>query len=238
MYPAARERGLDFDMLRKKDLCPIKYARVCKDTGEEVPYKDIVKGYEYRKGEYVVISDEDFRRADMRKVQTIEILNFVRESEIDSRYIEKPYYLEPIKESREAYALLREALEISGKVGIARFVLRTREHLGFIKADGPVIVFEQLRFDSDVIKPDQLDLPGREVPQRELDMAIKFINQITEPFHPEQYRDTYTDELRRVIAEKIKGKVPATKGERPIPTGIADLMSKLRESLEEAQRKR
>jgi DNA end-binding protein Ku len=237
LYTAVRERGLDFDMLRKRDLCPIKYVRVCRNTGEEVPYKEIVKGYEYRKGDYIVLQDEDFKRANVRKTQTIEIVSFADEHEIDPKYFEKPYYLGPIEESRGAYVLLREALRTSERVGVARFVLRTREHIGVLKAEGRVIVLEQLRYDSEVINPDGLDLPEEEISRKELDVAIKLIDQLTEHFRPDRYHDTYTEELKRVINEKARGKAPKAVGEAPKPTDIADLMTRLRESLERAQKK-
>lgn len=223
-------------MLRKQDLCPISYARVCRDTGEEVPYEEIVKGYEYRKGDYIVIEDEDFRRANVRKTQTIDIEEFVDEREIDTKFFEKPYYLEPTKQARKAYALLREALKKTGKVGVGRFVLRSRERLVALKPEGDLIVLEQMRFVSELRKPEGLNLPaGDEANNRELSVAIKLIDQLTEPFKPEQFHDTYREELERVIAEKAAGRTPEARGEKPIPTEVPDLMAKLRESLERAR---
>lgn len=240
LYTAVAERGLDLDMLRRQDLCPIRYARVCRDTGEEVPYEDIVKGYEYRKGDYVVLEDEDFKRASARKTQTIDITEFVDSKEIDPKLFEKPFYLEPTKQARNAYALLREALRKTGKVGVGQFVLRNREHLVAVRPEEDVIVLEQMRFASEVRKHAGLDLPGEdEVNKRELEIAIKLVDQLTEPFKPEQFHDTYREELERVIAEKAQGKPPRPAEEAPVPTAaVPDLMAKLRESLEQARKRK
>jgi DNA end-binding protein Ku len=238
LYTAVQESSLDLDMLRKQDLCPIRYARVCRDSGEEVPYEDIVKGYQYRKGDYVVLEDEDFRRASVRKTQTIDIVEFVSEGEIDSKLLDKPYYLEPTKQARKAYALLREALKKTGKVAVGRFVLRNRERMVVLRPEGDLVVLEQMRFADEIRKPAGLDLPGKEeANERELDMAIKLIDQLTEPFHPEQFHDTYREELERVIADKARGKPARPAEEVPIPTEVPDLMARLRESLEQAKKK-
>lgn len=239
LYTAVEEKALDFDMLRREDLCPIRYARVCRDSGEEVPYEHIVKGYEYRKGDYVVLEDEDFKKANVRKTQTIDIVEFVDEHEIDSKLLEKPYYLEPTKQARKAYALLREALKRTSKVALGKYVLRNREHLVLLKTEGDLIVLEQMRFVDEIRKPTGLDVPaGDEATDRELDVAIKLIDQLTEPFKPEQFHDTYREELERVIAEKAQGKTPKPRGEKPIPTEVPDLMAKLRASLEQARKQK
>jgi DNA end-binding protein Ku len=239
VYTAVRESPLDFDMLRREDLCPIRYARVCRNTGEEVPFEQIVKGYEYRKGDYVVLEDEDFKRANVRKTQTIDIAEFVDEREIDPKLFEKPFYLEPTKQARKAYALLREALRKTSKVGVGKYVLRNREHLVILKAEEDFIVLEQMRFADEIMKPVGLDLPARdEATDRELEVAIKLIDQLTEPFKPEELHDTYREELERVITEKAQGKTPEPREERPIPTEIPDLMAKLRASLEQARKQK
>ena len=192
---------------------------MCRDTGEEVPYEDIVKGYQYRKGDYVVLEDEDFRRANVRKTQTVDIFEFVNEGEIDQKLLEKPFYLEPTKQARKAYALLREALRKTAKVAVGRFVLRNREHLVILRPDEDLIVLEQMRFVDEIRKPSGLNLPASdEASDRELDMAIKLIDQLTEPFKPEEFDDTYREELEKVIEEKASGKAPAPVEERPIPT--------------------
>lgn len=239
LYAAVEDGTLDLDMLRKQDLCPIRYARVCRDTGEEVPYQDIVKGYEYRKGDYVVLEDEDFRRANVRKTQTIEIVEFVDEKEIDLKLHEKPFYLEPTRQARKAYALLREALRRTGKVGVGKFVLRNREHLVILRPEGELILLEQMRFLNEIREPSGLDLPtSEEASDRELEIAIKLIDQLSEPFKAEEFHDTYREELERVIEEKAHGKTPETRIEQPVPTEVPDLMAKLRESLEQARKRK
>ena len=239
LYTAVEEGGIDLDMLRREDLCPIRYARVCRDTGEEVPYQDIVKGYEYEKGNYVVLTDEDFKRANVAKTQTIDIFEFVDAGEIDPKLFEKPYYLEPTKQARKAYALLREALKKTAKVGVGKFVLRNREHLVVTKPEEDLIVLEQMRFLDEIRKPAGLDLPGKEeATERELEIAVKLIDQLTEPFRPELFHDTYRQELERVIAEKAQGETPRPKEETPRPTEVPDLMAKLRESLERARKRK
>ncbi len=239
MYNASESQSLDLDMLRKGDLCRIRYARVCQETGEEVPYADIVKGYEYRKGEYVVLTDEDFRRANVKKTQTINIVGFTKAEEIDEKYIEKPYYLEPIKEARKAYALLRDALRTSGEVGIAKFVLRTREYVAMVKPQEEMLLLIQMRYASEIRDPDQLDLPGDEnLSARELKMAVSLVNEMTEPWQPEQFHDTYIDDLKRIIREKAEGMPLPPLEEEPVPPETADLFARLNESLKAARERK
>ncbi len=239
LYTAVAERALDFDMLRKEDLCPIRYARICRNTGEEVPYEQIVKGYEYRKGDYVVMEDEDFKRASVRKTQTIDIVEFVGEHEIDTKLFDKPYYLEPTKQARKAFALLREGLKRTSRVAVGKYVLRNREHLVVLKAEDDFIVLEQMRFADEIKRPIGLELPpGDEATERELDIAIKLIDQLTEPFRPEEFHDTYREELEKLIAQKAEGKTPTAEEEKPISTEVPDLLAKLRASLEEAQKRK
>jgi DNA end-binding protein Ku len=232
LYNASESQELNFDMLRRGDQCRIRYARVCQDTGEEVEYSDIVKGYEYEEGKYITLEDEDFVRANVLKSKTIEIEAFVDAQEIDPRYLEKPYYLEPAKEATKVYALLRDALKQSGKAGIARFVLRTREHMAMLRADDDVIILNQMRFESEVRKPEKLKLPKeKQVTKKELDMAVKLIEQLTETWDPGKYHDTYTEDLKIIIQEKIEGRVAEPVEEAEIPIEVTDLFAKLKESL-------
>jgi DNA end-binding protein Ku len=239
LYTAAQDQSLSFNQLRRGDKCRIRYVRVCGETGEEVPYEDIVKGYEYKKGEYVVLEDEDFERANVKKSKTIEIVNFVNEEEIDQKFLEKPYYLEPDKGAQKVYTLLREALKKSQKVGIARFVLRTKEHMALLKAEDEVIVLNQMRFANEVRDPSGLDLPKQDekVNDRELEMAVKLVEQLSESWDPEQYKDTYTEDLMRIIQEKIEGREIEPVGEEPEPIEVTDLFAKLSQSLEMAKGK-
>jgi DNA end-binding protein Ku len=232
LFSASETReGIDLRMLHNKDQAPIRYAKICTEEGIEVPFKDIVKGYEYAEGEYVVISDEDFENADAKKTSTIDIVEFTDEHQIDVRYLERPYYLEPQKGADKAYTLLREALRQSDKLAVARFVLRQREHLAIIKAVGQVLVLNQMRFPADLRSPGGLKLPTAEADKKEINMALKLIDQLTEPFIPEDFHDTYTEELQATIDAKVAGKpIPTEKTAAAKP--VKDLMAALKASLE------
>lgn len=227
--------GIDLDMLHKDDHSPIRYARICREDGEEVPWKDIVKGYEYREGDYVVLTQKDLDKLDTEKTETIDIQHFVDEDEIDIRYFEHPYYLEPIKGGEKAYALLRAALEQSDKLGLAKFVLRQREHLGVIKPVGKALVLNQMRFPTDLREATELNFPGEDaVKADEIKVAIKFISQETSHFIPEDYKDTYTEELEDMIESKVKGKKPKKHAsKKATDTSARDLMATLKASLKD-----
>jgi DNA end-binding protein Ku len=219
-------------MLHKDDHAPIRYARICRKDGEEVPWNDIVKGYEYRDGDYVVLTKKDLEKLDVEKTETVDIQHFVNEDEIDVRYYEHPYYLEPSKGGDKAYALLRAALDDSGKVALCRFVLRQREHLGVIKPVGKALVLNQMRFPSDLREATELKFPDeRTVTKDEIKVALKFISQETSHFAPEDYHDTYTDELEEMIEAKTKGKKPAHRNKKAADTSSKDLMATLKASL-------
>jgi DNA end-binding protein Ku len=232
LYKASESERLDFDLLRREDQCRIRYVRVCGDTGEEVPYSDIVRGYQYEKGRYVILEDEDFEKANVRKTRTIEIMSFARAEEIDEKYIEQPYYLAPDEKAAQAYGLLREALKESKKVAIARFVLRTREHLAMLQAEGDIIVLHQMRFADEIRSPEELEVP-REVQaeERQMKMALQLIDQLTEPWNPEQYRDTYVEDLLHIIEQKAQGQEIEAE-EEPVPIEVVDLFAQLSQSLE------
>ena len=227
-------QGIDLDMLHKDDHSPIRYARICRKDGEEVPWDDIVKGYEYRDGDYVVLTQADLEKLDTEKTETIDIQHFVDQDEIDIRYFEHPYYLEPTKGGAKAYALLREALESSDKLALVRFVMREREHLGVIKPVGKALVLAQMRFPSDLRESTALDLPdNHEVTKDEVKVAIKLISQETKPFIPEDHKDTFTDELEDLIQAKAKGKKPSHHGKKHPDTEAKDLMAALKASIKE-----
>lgn len=227
-------QGIDLDMLHKDDHSPIRYARICRADGEEIAWKDIVKGYEYKDGDYVVLSPKDLEAADPKKSKTIDIKQFSNESEIDVRYFEKPYYLEPIKGGEKAYALLRESLERSAKVAVAIWVFHDREHLGVIKPVGKALVLDQMRFPTDLRNGADLNLPtDKDISEKEVEVALALIQQQTKHFAPEDFHDTYTEELEEVIKGKTKGKKvvkPSAKAE-PERTESKDLMAKLKASL-------
>ncbi len=183
LYSGSQNNTLDLDMLRRGDLCPVKYARVCRDDGKEIPWEDIVKGYEYKEGDYVVLEKEDFEKANVKKTSTIDVLDFVKESEIDSLLFDKPYYLKPQKAGVKPYALLREALKKSKKVGIGNVVIRNREHIGVVKPYGKLLVFNQLRYNDEIRDYDDLNLPdSKGIRDKELKMAIALINKSTAKF--------------------------------------------------------
>lgn len=240
LYTASRSRELKFKMLHKQDLSEIRYVRICKADGKEVPWEDIVKGYEYSDGDYVVLTEEDFEQANLKKTRSIEILDFTDENQIDTMYYETPYYLEPEKGAVNAYILLREALKRSKKVAVGHFVFRHHEHLGVIKPHGNILVLNQLRYESEIVNPKGLNVPEKSAAsKKEIDIALELIDQLTKPFKPEEYSDTYTDEVKAIIEQrKAKGpKVKVKKGEVPKSPKVQDIMSLLKGSLEQHKKK-
>lgn len=239
VYSATAGTDLKLNMLHKTDLSPIRYAKVCKADGRELAQADIVKGYEYQDGDYVVLTDEDFKQVNKRKSETIDVLDFVKESEINFIYFEKPYYLEPDKGASKAYALLIAALKKSKKVGVAKFVLHNKEHLGVIKPNDNLLILEQMRFEDEIAAPTTLNIPKHDSPRaKELTMALSLIDHLTEKFEIEHYHDTYREELDQLIKDKIKGHKPKkTKEKIPAPSKSTDLMMLLKESLERANQR-
>ena len=233
LYTAIKPEIHAMNYLRRDDLCPISYRKVCRATGEEVPFKDIVKGYEYREGDFVVLDDSDFHKADVKRTSAIEVAAFVDESEVDPKYIEKPYYLEPQNKAHTAYALFRDAMAKSGKVGIGLFVLRDREHLVMLKPEGRAIMLIQLRFAATIRDVSALDLPGSiDVPKAQMELALELVKKFGGSFEPESFKDTYAASLQAIIAAKAKGKaVHVRKEEAPRETEVEDILSKLKESL-------
>ena len=226
--------GIDLDMLHKEDHAPIRYARICRKDGKEIPWSDIVKGYEYRDGDYVVLTQKELADIDAKKTQTVDVQQFVDENDIDIRYFEKPYYLEAVKGGEKAYALLRLVLEKSGKLALVKFVMHEREHVAVIKPLGRALVLEQMRFPTDLRAPRELHLPtDKDVTQKEVEMALKLVRQETKPFIAEDLHDTYTEELEEVIKAKTKGKKIAKPSKASETTNAKDLMSALKASLHE-----
>ena len=239
LYSASRTRELKFKMLHKKDLGEIRYARICKVDGKEVPWEEIVKGYEYQEGDYVVLTEQDFESADPKKSKTVEIIDFTDEGAIDTIYFSTPYYLEPQKGAEKAYVLLREALKRSKKVAVGHFVFKQHEHLGVIKPHGDLLVLNQLRYDSELIQPQGLNIPKKtETSKKEIDVALQLIDELTKPFRPEDYFDSYTEKVKEIIKKKSKGeKVAIKKGEAPKSPKVHDIMALLKESLEQHKKK-
>lgn len=238
LFSATEQSRLDLDMLDAKDQSHIHFKRVNEKTGREVSYENIVKAYKYN-GEYVVLEDEDFEHANAKKTKTIDIQNFVEEDEIDPMYFEDPYYIEPEKTGTKAYALLREALKKSGKVGISTFVLRNKESLAAVRVRENVLVLSKLRFEQEIRDPGELKIPSKaNLTAKEVEMAVKLINQHTEKFDISSYKDEYTEELMDVIKQKAKGKQPAKVHKlEVVHTKSKDLMAQLKASLETKVRK-
>lgn len=228
--------SLNLDMLYKKDLSPIRYAKIATSTGKEIDYKDVVKGYEFEKGQYVVIDEKDFEKASPEKTKTVDIVDFVKESEIDSMYFDKPYFLEPDKGAAKPYALLRDALKKSKKVGIAKFVIRNRERIGALKVSGNVIILNQMRYADELRSSEDIDVPASKVSSKEVEMALKLIEQLTSKFKPGQYKDTYINELKKVIDAKAHGKTIKAPKAKKAPAKVKDLMTVLQQSLKASKK--
>ena len=231
---AVRSDHISFRLLHEADLSPVKYERVSQRTGEVVPWSEIVKGYEYAKGKFVVMTDEDFKAAALESSKTIDILDFVQESEIDPRYFETPYYLVPSKGGEKAYALLREAIRKASAVGIGKIMLRQAQHLAGVKVVGDALVLEIMRFATELVSPDELSFPDAGVVRpQELAMAEQLVANLAEPFDPAKYTDEYRANLMKVIRAKMKGKKIALpeEAEAPGDAKVLDLMAKLQASL-------
>jgi DNA end-binding protein Ku len=231
LFSATQGSELDLDMLDKKDHSNIKFKRVNENTGKEVNWNQIVKGY-LLNDKYVILDDKDFESANAEKTKTISISEFVLEEEIDPIYYEMPYYLEPDKSGARAYALLREALQKTGKVGVASFVMRNKEGLAILRAQGNVIILNRIRFQEEIREPADLKLPKKEgVKPAELKMAVSLIDQLTGKFDISQYKDTYSEQLMKLIKAKAKGTKPKAPHLKVVHSKATDLMSQLKASL-------
>jgi DNA end-binding protein Ku len=237
LYPATRRDEVSFRQLRKSDLSPINYKRVAEVDQKEVPWDEIVKGYEYEKGQFVVITEEDFKRANVEATQTVEITDFVDLDEIDPMFFDKPYYLEPQKGGKKAYALLRDTLKETGKVGIAKVVIKTKQHLAAVKPKGNALVLELMHFAHELLESNELDLPKEDeaVGKKELDMAKALVDSMTDKWQADKYQDEYTNQLLKVINEKVEagGELSAPKAKSKPATNVVDLVAILKKSIEE-----
>ncbi len=232
MYSAVQDSTLDLDMLDKKSLANIKFKRVNENTGKEVSWDNIVRGYFVKaKNKYVVLDKVDFEKASPEKTKHIEITQFVEETEIDSTYFESPYYLAPEKTGVRAYGLLRDALQKTGKAGVGLFVMHNREHVCIIKALGDVLVLNRIRFAQEIRSPKDLKLPATKSKPAELKMAVNLINQLTQSFDIKKYKDDYTSKLLKIIAAKSKGKAVPYKPMKVVHSDTKDLMEQLKASL-------
>ena len=230
----AKER-ISFRLLHKKDLSPIRYDRVCTKEGESVPWDQIVKGYEYSKGKFVVMTDEDFKAAAIESSKAIEILDFVTAPDVDPRYFETPYYLVPQKGGEKAYALLREAIKRTNSIGIGKITLRSNAyHLAGIRSVDQALVLEIMRFADELVDASDFSFPAEAgVRPQELQMAEQLVQNLSAPFDPAKYEDEYHANMMRIIKAKMKGKkVEVEEPETPERTQVVDLMARLQESLE------
>ncbi len=245
LFPATRTEELRFRLLRASDLSPVNYKRVAETDGKEVPWEEIVKGYEYEKDRFVVLKDEDFARVDVEATRTIDITDFVLLEEVDPMYFSKPYYMTPEKGGEKAYRLLHNALKDSGKIGIAKVVIKTREHLAAVKPEGEGLVLELMHFSEELVDRAEMKLPetaAREIQKREVEMAKALIEGMTSQWEPEKYKDDYRQALHKLIDEKIEhgGELPGKPKPKAPSRKVIDLVAVLKESLAqtEAARKR
>src|SRR6266513_2027418 len=237
LYPATKREDLSFRLLRKSDLSPVNYKRVAEKDGKEVPWNEIVKGYEYEKGKYVVLKEEDFQRVDLEATQTVDIQDFVDLDEIDPIFFYRPYYLEPQKGGDKAYALLRDSLAHKKKVGIAKVVIKTRQYLAGVKPEDGALVLELMHFADELADPQKLHVPKKlEIGKREMTMAKSLIDSMSSKWEPQKYKDDYREALMEVIEEKVEagGKEIEEKPKKALkPTKVIDLVSVLQKSLEQ-----
>src|SRR5580693_2224991 len=240
LFTAVKTEDLSFNMLHAKDEGRIKYERVCSVDGKPVPWDEIVKGYEYEKGEYVVLTDEDFAAVNPEATQSVDILEFVELDKINPMLFDKPYYLEPTKQGRHAYALLREALSKSNRVAIARVVIRTKEYIAAVKPIDDALVLELMHWASEIVNAGTLEIPNREnLPEKEMEMASMLIDTMSvEAFEPEKFANKYHDELLQMIEARAAGKELPTPKKAPARGKVVNLMDVLAQSLEESKKRR
>ena len=243
LYSAVARRGIALREIRESDSARIKHRRVAEGTDEEVPYDKIIKAYEITKDRYVPLSKDELASLDPKKTRAIEVQDFVEISEIDPIYFDSPYYLGPADGAEKAYSLLAQALEKSGKVAIARFVFRNKEHLAAIRPGDGVLTLTTMRFADEVVPPDELDdvLPESKpkIGKREIEMAEQLIDSLTRDFDPALYRDEYREELLAMIERKAAGEdVVAAPQEDREPTKAPDLMAALEQSIADVRSKR
>ena len=239
-----RTSELDMTMLDKRDLAPVGYKRVNKATGKEVPWAEVVKGYEYRNDKYVVLSDEDFRRANPEAAKTVDIQAFVELADIAPQYFETPYYLIPGKRGEKAYALLRDTLKKAGKAGIATVMVRTKQYLAALIAQDELLVLNTLRYHDELKKASEFEIPDAKVSAKEMDMAMRLVDDMADKWQPARYKDKFKDDLLKRIEEKVEAgqtdeiTEPEKGAREPKSADVVDLMSLLKKSIEKKPAKR
>jgi DNA end-binding protein Ku len=234
VYPATREEKISFRQLRARDLSPIRYKKVAEADEKEVKAEEIVKGYEYEKGQWVTLKDEDFEKVKIESTHAIQITDFVDQADIDPKFFYRPYFLEAQKGGEKPYALLYKALLESSKVGIAKVVIQNREYLAAVKPDGLFLMLELMHFANEVLEPEALKTPSEnDVSARELDMAKALIESMTSEWEPTRYKDQYRDALLELIEEKASKRPPSARPVAPrMASNVVDLVSVLQESLQ------
>ncbi|HKT82064.1 MAG TPA: Ku protein [Vicinamibacterales bacterium] len=238
LHVAVRDHRPHFRMLHAEDKSPVKFERVCAKEGTPVAWEDLVKGYEYSKGQFVVLTKDDFKAAAVEKTKRVDILDFVKAEEIDDRFFETPYYLVPAQGGDHAYALLREAIRKTERIGIAKFILREKLHLAAVEAIDDALVLSVMRFADELTDINALPLPRKAAfSKNELTMATTLVEQLAAEWEPEKYTDDYRDNLMRIIQSKAKGKKLVLESEEPERSAkVVDLMERLRQSLEAGKR--
>ncbi len=236
VYPATREEKISFRQLRKHDLSPIKYKKVAEADMKEVSADQIVKGFEYERGRYIIMNDEDFEKVKIESTHSIDITDFVELEQVDPKFFYKPYFLEPQKGGEKAYALLHKALSGTDKIGIAKVVISNREYLAAVKSDGFFLILELMHFSSEVLTPAELNRPTTELNDKELKMAQALVDSMTVTWEPEKYKDEYRGAVMELIEQKAKNKKIEVKPSTPRPpTNVVDLVKVLQESLNRSQ---
>ena len=240
LYLAAKSERIGFRMLHSKDQAPVQFRRFCSAEDREIGYEEISRGYEYEKGRFLMLEDSDFERIDRAAARTVDIQQFVDRSEINPIYFETPYFLEPARGAERAYALLREALRRTDKVGVAKVVLKEREYLAAVHVVGETLMMSTLRYAAEVREPAGLNIPAEdlELPKKQVDLALTLIEQLAAPFEPEAYRDTYHEQVAQMIQEKLAG-VPAPEREVApgAPVQVVDLVEVLQRSIKQAKQR-
>ena len=242
LYSAVQQHDLDLTMLDRRDFSPIGFKRYNKHTGKEVSWDNIVKGYEYEDNEYVVLTDEDLRRANVEATQTVDIQAFVDAADVPLSYYEQPYYLAPARGGAKVYALLRETLRKAGKIAIATVVIRTKQHLCALVCIEDMIVLDTLRFSNELRSTEELKLPPRTlkaagISDKELQMALSLVEGMSETWKPERYHDTYRDDVMVLVKKKVKAgqtksiTAPEKEAEAPRASNVVDLVALLENSL-------
>ena len=232
VYPATREEKISFRQLRKTDLSPIRYKKVAEADMKEVPADQIVKGFEYEKGRYIILSDEDFEKVRIESTHSIDITDFVDLDQVDPKFFYKPYFLEPQKGGEKAYALLHKALSGTGKIGIAKVVIANREYLAAVKPDGLFLILELMHFAGEVLSPEELSSPKTTLNDKELKMAQTLIDSMSSDWQPDKYKDEYRNAVMELIETKAKNKqLPAAPAAAPRTTNVVDLVKVLQESI-------